>query len=90
MLRLALRITRHLGQMTTRPWRGSVDVKLTRERSIRTTFTALMLVPHTGHTHEYSSAYSASLSRTSSVSTITRACAALGESLTSLISEDVA
>jgi len=62
---VALSIARHFGQITARPWRGSVDVKLTRTRSKRTTFTDEIVVPQTGHTAEYSRAYSASLSRTS-------------------------
>ena len=64
----ALRIARHFEQITTRPWRGSVDVKFTRVRSARTTFTDEIVVPQTGHTAGYSSVYSASLSRTSALS----------------------
>jgi len=81
-VRPALRITRHFGQITARPWRGSIDVKLTRARSNRTTLTVLIVVPHTGQTAGYSRAYSASLSRTSSPSLRIRVEAALGESLT--------
>lgn len=65
MVRPALKIARHLEQITTRPCRGSVDVKFTRVRRILTTFTVEIVVPQTGHRAGYSSAYSASLSRTS-------------------------
>jgi len=80
-------MTRHLGQITQRPCLGSVDVKLTRTRSNRTTLTVLIVVPQTGHTAGYSRAYSASLSRTSSPSLRIRAGAAVGESLTNSVSE---
>src|SRR5688572_18170011 len=73
--------------MTTRPWRGSVEVKFTRERSSRTTFTVEIVVPQTGQTAGYSSAYSASLSRTSWPSSRMRA-AARGESLTLYLISD--
>jgi hypothetical protein len=50
----------------TRPCRGSVDVKFTRERRRRTTLTVLRVLAQDGQTAAYSKAYSASLSLSSS------------------------
>ena len=62
--RVALKIVLQFGQITTLPWRGSVDVKFTRVRSSRITFTVLSVPRQEGQTAAYSSLYSASLSRT--------------------------
>jgi hypothetical protein len=83
----ALKMARQSGQMITWPWRGSVDVKLTRVRRSLTTFTVEMVPPQTGQPAVYSSMYSASLSRTSRFSTSVRGGVTAVVSLTQDVSD---
>ena len=43
------------GQVAARPRRGSVEVKFTRDRSMRTTFSVRMVLLQAGHTTGVSS-----------------------------------
>ena len=62
-VRAALKIVLQIGQITTRPCRGSVDVKFTRVRRIRITLRVLRVRRQDGQMAGYSRAYSASLLR---------------------------